>query len=272
MKKIYNIIISAILISGFIIISSEAIALQKPKPIATDHRIQTIRYSPNEIYKFTGHYGYQSIIEFGADEEVGTISIGDSVSWQIIPEGSRIFIKPIEQDALTNMTVITNKKLYHFELHAKDTENINDNDMIFVMRFSYPSAYGAGFANNVSSDGIPDLEDPEIRQGLNFRYSLVGTETIAPIRVFDDGEFTYFQFRDKNADIPAFFLVDPSGNEGVINFRTRGDYIIVERVSPLMTLRHGAEIICVFNDAMKMAPRIAPIEKTFWQKLKFWKK
>ena len=239
--------------------AGEAMALQQPRPIATDRRIQTLRYSPNEVYKFTGHYGYQSSIEFAPDELIQTISVGDSVSWLINPTGHRLFIKPIEQDATTNMTVITDKRTYLFELHARETENIRDRSMVFVVRFIYPEDDLEGFAS-VGSGGAGDsLPDPAGQpQKYNFNYSLRGSEVISPIRIFDDGEFTYFEFRNKNADVPAFFRVDSVGNEEVINFRKQGDYIIVERVASRFTLRMGPEIVCVYNEAMPPSAPPAP--------------
>ena len=152
------------------------------------------------------------------------------------------------------MTLITNKHTYLFELHARDTDDINDKGMIFVMRFIYQEE---GDAQTVSSyfDSVPGLDIKENPEKYNFKYTIAGPETTAPIRIFDDGEFTYFQFRDKNAEIPAFFWVDDLGNESLINFRTRGDYIVVERVASKFTLRHGNDINCVFNE---MRPSKAP--------------
>lgn len=237
-------------------------ALQSPRPIATDARLKTVRYSPNEVYKFTGYYGYQSIIEFGGDEEIETVSLGDSVAWQLSPQSNKLFIKPIEQDALTNMTVITTRGMYHFELHAADTLDIRDKNLTFVLKFIYPDDQGgvATFAN----DAVPDFTDPEVYQKLNFKYSVAGVENYQPVRVFDDGKFTYFQFRDKNAEVPAFFYVDPDGSEGIINYRTRGDYIVIERVSSVFTLRNGPIVHCVFNENLPMPPRIEPIDERTW--------
>lgn len=226
--------------------STPAHALRLPRPIATDSRIQTVMYDPNEIYKFTGHYGYQSSIEFAADEEVQTVSLGDSLSWLITPSGNRIFLKPVEQDAMTNMTVITSKHIYHFELHPMESDNINDKSMIFVLRFVYPDDSG-----NINVGGsLESLPNPELEpEKYNFSYTVSGAENISPIKIFDDGQFTYFQFQDKNADVPAFFLVDRLGNESIINFRTRGDYIVVERVGSQFTLRSGNDVACVFNES-----------------------
>lgn len=231
--------------------ATPALALQEPRPIATDSRIRTVRYSPNEVYQFIGHYGYQSAIEFETGETIQTVSIGDSVSWMVNPAGNRLFLKPIDQNALTNMTVITDKRSYLFELHAEETQDIRDKEMVFVMRFTYPQADQSQM-DFTTFEAFPDIEkEPE---KYNFRYSIRGSSVIEPIRIFDDGQWTYFEFRDKNADLPAFFHVDSANNEELINYRKRGNYIVVERVSPRFTLRRGPEILCVYNETMKVTP------------------
>jgi len=52
-----------------------------------------------------------------------------------------------------------------------------------------------------------------------------------------------------NAEIPAIFLVDRTGKEGLVNFRVTGGYVVVERVANRFTLRRGPDTICVFNEA-----------------------
>jgi type IV secretion system protein VirB9 len=153
------------------------------------------------------------------------------------------------------MTLITNKHTYLFELHARDTDNIDDKEMVFIMRFIYPDSNdGQTVSHYLDAVPTPDLEKDADK--YNFSYTISGSDTVAPIRIFDDGEFTFFQFRDKNADVPAFFLVDEQNNESLINYRTRGDYIVVERVGKRMTLRHGGDIVCVFNEGWgRLKPR-----------------
>jgi type IV secretion system protein VirB9 len=252
-----------------VVLPPVAQAMQNPRPIATDGRIRTVRYSPNEVYNYTGHYGFQSLVEFSPEEEILNVSVGDSVAWQVVPSGNKLFLKPVEQDALTNMTVVTSRGMYHFELHAEETENIRDKDMIFVLRFLYPDDQGHGVSGYGGEAGVPDLSDPEVVNKLNFNYTIAGPETSAPIRVFDDGEFTYFQCRDRNAEVPAFFYVDPDGSEGILNFRTVGDYIVVERVIPVFTLRNGPNVLCVFNEAMPLPPRTSPVTEGDWLRRNF---
>ncbi len=266
MRQVFLII--ALLLTLTFAMGSPASALLVPQPLAVEPRFKTIPYSPNEVFKFTGHYGYQSVIEFEEGEEINTISVGDSIPWQFQPMGSRLFLKPIEQDAQTNMTVITNRRTYYFELHAEEVEDITNKDLTFALRFAYsdlegPLLEGSGF----SSEVIPDLMDPEVRSKLNFNYSIVGSETISPIRIFDDGEFTYFEFKSINADLPAFYTVDSLGNESVINYRTAGSYIVVEKVAAVLTLRNGAYVMCVFNESRKLDKLPEPPQESWWERL-----
>jgi type IV secretion system protein VirB9 len=217
-----------------------------PRPLGGEKRIKIINYTPNTVFKFIGHYMYQSIIEFALDEEIDTISMGTPTAWQIVPSGNRIFIKPVEDEATTNMTVITNRRMYFFEIHASNAQSIDDEKLSFIVKFVYPDDYNFNNIKQVNSMKAPDLSQPA---NYNFSYTISGkAKDIEPLQIFDDGEFTYFKFRDLNAELPAIFIVDSSGNEGLVNFRVHGGYVIVERVSGVFTLRHGVDVICAFNE------------------------
>ena len=241
-------IMRVLLLIAFIVFATDSYASGAPRPIGGENRIKIENYTPNTVYKFLGHYEYQSIIEFGLDEEIQTISMGTPTPWQIVPAVNRIFLKPVEDNASTNMTVITNKRMYFFEMHAEEATGVQDDNLNFVVKFIYPEQYnlGTGTITQVQSQTGPDLSKPEL---YNFEYSISGKASdIEPLQVFDDGEFTYFKFRDINAELPAIFLVDRQGNEGLVNYRQQAGYIIVERVASRFTLRHGADTICVFNE------------------------
>ena len=55
----------------FIAQSAHAIRESRPTPI--DSRIRVMVYNPNDVFKFTGYYGYQASIELAKDEEVVTL-------------------------------------------------------------------------------------------------------------------------------------------------------------------------------------------------------
>lgn len=249
-----NSFIYGLLIFIIFLVPNASWAIQKSRPLPIDSRLRVITYNPNGIHHYTGYYNYQASIVLEDGEEVRTISMGDTKSWQIVPQGNRIFIKPIAdnpEDANTNMLLITSKRTYHFILQAAEVsdDGINDPELVFETKFLYPESSNEG-KSAVLQFGKqkkgPDLSEPE---KYNFNYTISGSELVEPLRVFDDGEFTFFQFKDVNADLPAFFLVDSRGEEELVNYRIAGDYIVIERVTSVFTLRHGQDVVCVFNEA-----------------------
>jgi type IV secretion system protein VirB9 len=184
--------------------------------------------------------------------------MGDPTGWQISPQGGSIFLKPTEVDANTNMVIITDKRTYYFEMYSKEAQDINDPELAFATRFIYGDA-GGGSSNDFIDLGSDTksktyVPDPfKDTTGLNLKYTMNGAKDIQPLEVFDDGEFTYFKFRDINADYPAIFQVLPDGNEALINFRISDNgYVVVERVTSQFTLRFGNEMACIFNENMPL--------------------
>lgn len=103
--------------------------------LPVDGRIKLLAYDPSDIYTLPTRVGYQTNIEFSDREEVETISVGDRSFWQIIPSGSRLFIRPLQENVATNMTVITNRHSYQFDLRSVDGK---ERSIVYVARFTYP--------------------------------------------------------------------------------------------------------------------------------------
>ncbi len=114
----------------------------------SDGRIRMLIYDENDIYTVWTRVGYQSHIEFAQNEGVETISVGDRSFWQIIPSGNRLFIRPVQEDVATNMTVITNKRSYQFDLKSVADE---DKKIVYVARFHYPDERSPGLARGSAS-------------------------------------------------------------------------------------------------------------------------
>jgi len=251
MKKL--LMYTVVLFSGVLgmVPSSPSYALQESVSHAYESRIKTYVYKPEEVFIFTGHYRYVSVIYFDPTEEIDALLIGDPTSWDITNGGNRLIIKPIEPDATTNLTITTDRRQYLFELYAEEAEEIRDEKITLSARFVYPDedsglGEGADFVNYGSESDMPDyINFPE---RYNFHYTVTGSRLITPIKMFDDGAFTYFEFRRVNADVPAIYHVDKDGNESLVNYRVLGNYIVVERVSSQYTLRLGDDIACVFNE------------------------
>jgi type IV secretion system protein VirB9 len=88
--------------------------------LGSEKKFRSYIYNPNELYRYFGHYTYQGFIEFEAGEDISTISMGNPTLWLVETLDNRLFLKPVGEDnSETNMTVLTNKRVYHFELVAK---------------------------------------------------------------------------------------------------------------------------------------------------------
>ena len=229
-------------------ISTAALADKTPRSIATDVRIRQVAYSANEVYEIVGTYGYQTVIEFSESEEIKLVAIGDSIAWQAVPMGSRLFLKPVEPDTATNLTVTTNKRFYYFNLVA--SKNKAKEALTYTVRFVYgdtgittpiPTT-----SHNKDVENKPAGPSSKAPTDFNFNYQISGSKEISLVRAFDDGQFTYLQFAG-SIDVPAVFAVDREGKESLVNSRVEGQYVVIERVGSQFTLRNGSVVACLFN-------------------------
>lgn len=127
-------------------LSVPAMAYVTGTPVPTDSRIKTFVYNANDVFRVLTHYGYQMNIEFSDDEEIDTVSVGDRSGWQITPTENRIFVRAMEDKAHTNMTVITDKRTYQFDLYSAQPGQQGWDELVYVVRFFYPPANANQFA------------------------------------------------------------------------------------------------------------------------------
>ncbi|MDX1916592.1 MAG: TrbG/VirB9 family P-type conjugative transfer protein [Rickettsiaceae bacterium] len=121
---------------------TRVVAFYEDLPVTRDSRIKTYIYNKSEVFMLILHFGYQSHIEFAEGEVPQTISVGDSFAWKITPLENRLFIRPLEKNIKTNMTIITNKRTYQFDLVAKELEEGMEEDLVYQIRFFYPKKIG----------------------------------------------------------------------------------------------------------------------------------
>lgn len=241
-------------------------------PVTTDSRIKTIVYNENEVYQLKFHSGFQSFIEFSEDEEIEIISLGEAFPWRITPVGQRLFVRPLQVNVKTNMTVITTQRTYQFEISADVYDGRADEELVYSVRFYYPNNHQkipsmsrVGEESNLVSEpvatpGLPNteknaskgfaLKNEKRGNVLNFNYSVAGAaDEITPLKVFDDGISTYFKFPDNNLIVPSIQAVDLSGEETPLNYHMDGEYVAVNTVEVQFTLRLGKNLLCIFNNS-----------------------
>jgi type IV secretion system protein VirB9 len=217
----------------------QAQIIRVPVPGQVDPRVRTVFYREDSVVALRGHYGYQTTIEFGSDERIENVSIGDSIAWQVTPNqrADTLFIKPIELDAATNMSVITSKRRYSFQLTAAKASDPGDPEILYRVKFLYPK--------EPPPPPPPATVLPQVVRNAN--YTISGDTRAIPSRIYDDGTSTYFEWPNGVAT-PAVFAVSGDGQESVVNFIMRGQTMVVERVSPGFILRNGGQETFVSND------------------------
>lgn len=235
------------LIAACTLWSFPALAANNP-----DARLKNFTYDENRVYTLTGHYGITSLIQFDEYEQIETISIGDSESWQVTPSarGNLLFIKPILEQAETNLSVVTDKRIYSFALKSSLADSLAADELNFRIKFSYQNdtedLAQANVSPRVSASNISFA--PLKSENLNHEYSFAGDQALKPLKMFDDGTFTYLRF-DEYLALPAVFAVEADGTESLVNFNMHGPYMRIFGIFRQFTLRSGKTATCIFNDA-----------------------
>lgn len=243
-----------------------------PEKSPYDSRMRIINYNRMDVVKLATFYGVSTHIEFGSDEVIKDVAIGDDQAWNIVPRGNHLFVKPKATKADTNITVVTDKHVYNFALvvqprSLKDSTAWKDPNLVYGVSFRYPEQEAAKLAaeqaekakavaqnRRLSSmkgkldralDGAENQAKPLEQQ--NYDYWMAGSIEISPTAARDDGRFTYLSFSN-NRDMPAVYSVDAAGKESLINTNVKDNTIIVHRVVPFLRLRKGSAVVCIRND------------------------
>lgn len=220
--------------------------------LAQDSRLMERLYDPTQVVKIDGKVNVQTTIRFGDDEQIENVAIGDSQKWQVTPNrgADHLFVKPLALSASTNMTVVTNKRTYLFDLVASGKAR-----PLYLLSFTYPVeleepelAEGppAERANSLEMDAATDpyaVLDPT---QLNFAWTKDGSDALLPERVFDDGNATFLVW-PAGTPLPAILVKDHEGTEGPVNYAVRGDLIVLDIVPRSIVLRAGDNVAELVN-------------------------
>ena len=224
---------------------------------SSDSRIKTLNYNDSSVYTISTKFGYQTSIVFERGEEIETISVGDRSLWQIIPSGNRIFIRPMDENVITNMTVLTNKRSYQFDLKALSIEK---SDLpIYVARFAYdgdiiPSQKPAPVISKpvpVAVGQIPPQMPAAPTETMNYNYTFTGSDLFAPSQVFDDGKSTFIKYRDLKDNIPRSYMIMKDGQKVPAVYYLKDNQIVIDAISGQWELQFdGGAIIIIYNEVI----------------------
>ncbi|GAA4647526.1 P-type conjugative transfer protein VirB9 [Pontixanthobacter gangjinensis] len=226
-------------------------ALSSPS-LADDPRLVERLYDPTEVVRIEGKTKVQATIAFAEDERIENVAIGDSQAWQVTPNkrANVLFIKPLTVTARTNMTVITDRHTYLFDLVASQNAK-----PLYVLRFTYPEPIKldveepslVGSPNDIELAAATDpyaVVDPA---ALNFEWGREGDRDLMPQQAYDDGYATFLVW-DRGRPVPAILITDAAGTEGPVNFSVRAATIVVDGVPPQIILRSGKDTAILTNN------------------------
>lgn len=227
------------------VLSAVGATLALTAPARADERLVSHLYSDKEVVRIDGKAGVQATIQFGEGESIENVAVGDSQSWQITPNkrADLLFVKPLEGSARTNMTVVTNRHTYFFDLVASARAR-----PLYMLRFTYkdeprkpavpgPAVAGLNADEQALTSGDPAAV-PADPASLNFAWKKTGAEKLLPARVYDDGDATYLLWPEKAA-VPAILIQNEKGEEGPVNYAVRDATIVISDVPQKIILRSG---------------------------------
>ncbi|WP_373414592.1 P-type conjugative transfer protein VirB9 [Ensifer aridi] len=250
--------IFALLLAGS---PSTALALEIPRGASQDNRVRFVDYQPYNITRIIGSLRSSVQVEFAADEEIAHVALGNSVAWEVAPAGNILFLKPRENQPVTNISVVTTRRdgstrSYQMELTVRDGTVEAGQNTYFYVKYRYPAdeaerrrqaaAARAIAAQTKEADNV--LAIHEAYGPRNWRYSAQGAEALEPQSVYDNGKVTTFAFVG-NQEMPAIYIENSDGSESLVPKSVDGNLVLVHAISRKFILRRGGDVLCIFNEA-----------------------
>lgn len=210
--------------------------------------VQVYPFSSGALYQVYAAPGQVTDIALQPGEQLvgsGPVAAGDTVRWIIGDTESgagetkqiHILAKPTRPDLQTNLVINTDRRTYLLELNSTEKTYMASvswqypQDQLIALRRQNAAALAA----QPVATGV-DISS------LNFRYEIEGdTPAWRPLRAFDDGIKVYIEFPSgiRQGEMPPLFIVGPSGDTELVNYRARQNYYIVDRLFGAAELRLG---------------------------------
>ncbi|GFE97625.1 P-type conjugative transfer protein TrbG [Gluconobacter sp. Gdi] len=212
--------------------------------------IQVYPFSEGALYQLYAAPGEITDIALQPGEKLvgsGPVAAGDTVRWIIgdtesgagMSKRIHILLKPTRPDLTTNLVINTDRRTYHLELRS------DERTYMASVSWDYPQDQIVALRGQ---DRDSDLGTPVATgidlDALNFRYRIEGDEAPwRPLRAFDDGRQVFIEFPTGIAqgEMPPLWVIGPQGDGQLVNYRVRGNRMIVDRLFAAAELRLGAK-------------------------------
>ncbi|SDZ70567.1 type IV secretion system protein VirB9 [Variovorax sp. YR266] len=239
------------LAAGLMLAAPSAHTATVPPIGKIDARVRVVAYNPDDVVSLHGYVGYQIHLQFAEGEEFVNLGSGDNGAFDVGAERNHFFIKPREARASTNLTVLTNRRAYHFDyvVSATAPAGMAARRMVYSLRFTYPEDEArATAADRDRRQTEAHMKEWAASRPRNADYWFCGSESLKPVSAYDDGVQTRLRFQSRS-EFPAMFVQNDDGSESLLNFNVEEDEVVVHRVARRLVLRRGQLVGCVVNQS-----------------------
>lgn len=228
---------------------ANAAARIQPTRAGYINSVQVYPFAEGALYQVYAAPGEVTDIALADGEQLvgsGPVAAGDTVRWIIADTESgeggakkvHILVKPTRPDLNTNLVINTDRHTYHLELRS------TEKTYMASVSWLYPQdELIALHRQNAEADAATPVETALNLSSLHFRYSIEGDNPPwRPVRAFDDGSKVYVEFPTGigQGEMPPLFIVGPEGKTSeLVNYRVRGNHMIVDRLFAAAELRLG---------------------------------
>lgn len=220
-------------------------ATQEPERQAFVNAVQVYPFSDGTIYQVYTAPGAVTDIALQPAEGLISVAAGDTVRWVIgdttsgtgTDKRTHILVKPFASGLATNLVITTDRRSYHLQLTA------TSRTAMAALSWSYPAEQLIALRRTAeqAAAAAPVAEGLAV-DNLHFNYVVSGDQPAwRPLRAFDDGQQTFVEFPASIAvgDAPPLFIVGPTGEAELVNYRVRGRFYVVDRIFDAAELRLG---------------------------------
>ncbi len=212
---------------------------------AADPRLRELEYAASVVTPLTAFVGYHVHLEFAPDEHFVSLGAGDTSALDVGAEGNHLLLKPRQATAGTNLTIITNRRVYFLDYRALARAPRPD-EAVYSIVFRYGAASDAPPPGDGSRELSRRLDRLPAEQ--NRDYWFCGSPALKPSAAADDGLQLRLTFPPQS-ELPAIFVAEPDGSESLVNFHVENDTVVIHRLAPRFVLRRGGAVGCVVDRA-----------------------
>lgn len=222
-------------------------ATLEPQAQGFVNAVQVFPFSDGAIYQVYTAPGAVTDIALQPSENLVAVAAGDTVRWVIGDTTSgtggdkrtHILVKPFTSGLATNLVVTTDRRSYHLQLTA------TSRTAMAALSWTYPADQLIALrrAADQAAAAAP-VSEGLVVDSLHFNYTISGDAPAwRPLRAFDDGRQTFVEFPASIAvgDAPPLFVVGPTGEAELVNYRVRGRFYVIDRIFDVAELRLGTK-------------------------------